>query len=88
MSDIPFYPLQMPHTGSAILDLVRNCIILFSFPAVLSVFSFLLFGASISDVWSEGQGDSAERSQEANLENDLKVLVDLKEKTWRRAHTY
>lgn len=63
-------------------------IVLFSFPVLFSVFSFLLFGASISEVWSEGQGDVVERSQEASLENDLTVLVDLKEKKGRRAHTY
>ena len=78
----------MPNIGSVILDPLRTCSILFSFPACLSLFSFLLFGASISGVWSEEEGDSAERSQEANLGNDLKVLVDLKEKKWRRVHSH
>lgn len=89
--DTSFCPLLDAQDGPVLLDLVRACSVLLFLPDRLSLFSFLLLGTSTSDLVREigtRQGPTWQReiSQEANLENDLKILVDLEEKPWRRAH--
>lgn len=71
----------MPSIGSVTLDLVRTCSVLYFF--LFSPSCCLVPGYLVS-----GQRNKESRQREANLGNDLKVLVDLKEKKWRRVHTY
>lgn len=77
----------MPSIDPVILALIGTCSVWFSLTALLSLFLFLLFGASRSDDLVRDTR-RLDRSQKENPENNLKVLVDLVEEKWKGAYAY